>query len=254
MNSGGTNPEQSLLCNNDAIAMKTCGLLAPSSSRKRPRQDVNLHTPASTKALLINEKIQSPVDFLKALFSLNETTKAWMEQQQDYCFSRPSEESVKSYDMAVVKAIREGNAQKLRDMFLQGRTFDASNRFGESLIHMACRRGDMNVIEFLIEEAGVRLDVSDDFGRTPLHDACWTSKPNLDVVGLLLKKVPPNMFLMEDVRGHTPFHYARREHWPTWVAFLQENAQLILQRVSILQAIKLIKNEANECSRQKTQQ
>lgn len=180
----------------------------------------------------------NPVAFLKSLFSLKEATKTWMEQQREHRFARPSDDAVESYDLIVVRAIRERNTEKLRHLLRNGKKFDAANKFGESLIHMACRRGDINVIKFLVEEAGVAVDVRDDFGRTPLHDACWTSKPNLDVVGLLLKKVPPTMLLVEDVRGHTPFHYARREHWPTWVAFLREHSHLILKRASIMQGIQ----------------
>lgn len=187
-----------------------------------------------------DEQASNPLAFLKGLFSLNEATKTWMEQQREHRFARPSDDAVESYDLIVVRAIRERNTEKLRLLLHSGKKFDAANKFGESLIHMACRRGDINVIKFLIEEAGVAVDVKDDFGRTPLHDACWTSKPNLDVVGLLLKKVPPTMLLVEDVRGHTPFHYARREHWPTWVAFLREQSHLILKRASIMQGIQLL--------------
>ncbi|CAB9511149.1 ANK [Seminavis robusta] len=240
--------------------MKPCSLLPPSSGKKRGRP-IHGPTPTSTTAgaaaqlavaadvadigslIKIDEKINNPVDFLKSLFSLSDTTKKWMEKKQrknPVGFGRPSEDAVEAYDLIVVRAIRERNVDKLRAMLEEGRKFDASNRFGESLIHMACRRGDLGVIQFLIDEANVRLDVADDFGRTPLHDACWTSKPNLDVVGLLLKKIPPSMLLMEDVRGHTPFCYARKEHRPTWVAFLRDNAHHILQRVSIVQAIELL--------------
>lgn len=229
-------------------AMERCSLLPPSSGKKRCRTSTsapvklnNEPTDTTTVTILDDHKITNPVDFLRALFSLSDTTKKWMEQeQQEYRFHSPAEDAVEAYDLVVVRAIRERNVDKLRDMLHEGRKFDASNKFGESLIHMACRRGDIDIVQFLLEEAHVSLDVSDDFGRTPLHDACWTSEPNLDVIGLLLKKVPPNMLLMEDVRGHTPFHYARKEHYPTWVAFLRENAHVILQRVSIMQAICLL--------------
>jgi ankyrin repeat protein len=189
---------------------------------------------------MLDDKITHPVDLLRALFSLSGSTKKWMEQRQkEHRFHCPTADTVEAYDLVVVRAIRERKVDKLRDMLHEGRRFDASNKFGESLIHLACRRGDIAIIKFLLEEAHVSLDVSDDFGRTPLHDACWTSEPNVDVVELLLKKVPPDMLLMEDVRGHTPFHYARKEHYPTWVAFLRKNAQVILQRVLIVQAICL---------------
>ena len=202
------------------------------------------HSNSKSISPIVSDTIDNPVDFLKTLFSHNETTRAWMEQQQkrsqDYSFSKPSPEELANYDLAVVKAVRERNLTRVQSMFQEGHKFDACNRFGESLIHMACRRGDRDMVAFLLDDARVNPDVCDDFGRRPLHDALWTSQPSLDVVGFLLKKVPPSMFLAEDVRGHTPFHYARREHWPSWVAFLRENAHILLHRVSSMSAIQLV--------------
>lgn len=109
---------------------------------------------------------------------------------------------------------------------------NASNRFGELLIAMARRRGDVDVVHFLIHEANVSLDILDDFGRTPLHDACWTSHlPNIQVMDELLRVCPPDMLLAEDIRGHTPFHYARKEHWEQWEDFLRTQSLLLLNRL-----------------------
>lgn len=182
-------------------------------------------------------RIDHPADYLKAIFSIQDSTKEWI-QRRHFTFSEPAEEAMESYDLTVVRVIRDGNIKKLREMLDEGRQFDACNKFGESLIHMACRRGDVKLVQFLVDEAKVQISICDDFGRTILHDALWTSKPNFEVVAFLLKKVPPSMLLASDVRGHTPFQYARREHWPTWIAFLRENASVILQRVSIMQAFQ----------------
>lgn len=162
------------------------------------------------------------------------------ERNADYGFSKPTPEQLANYDGSVVKAVRERNIIRVREMLADGKQFNACNRFGESLIHMACRRGDKDMIEFLLEDANVNVDVCDDFGRRPLHDALWTSQPNPEVIQLLLTKMPPSMLLVEDVRGHTPFHYSRREHWPIWVAFLKENAALILQRASMVQTVPVV--------------
>ena len=63
---------------------------------------------------------------------------------------------------------------------------DACNRFGESVLHMACRRGSADMVSFFMADCALPVNISDDFGRTPLHDACWTPAPCFDVVGLLL--------------------------------------------------------------------
>jgi hypothetical protein len=43
-----------------------------------------------------------------------------------------------------------------------------------------------------------------------------------------------------DRRGHTPFDYARREHYAEWMSFLQENKALIERRVALVSSMRLI--------------
>lgn len=98
---------------------------------------------------------------------------------------------------------------------------------------MACRRGDVEVVRVLVKEFQVRVDVRDDYGRTPLHDACWTTTPNFEVMDILIDAVDPMLLLAEDVRGHTPFDYARREHWELWLRFLKERKERLLKRLEV---------------------
>jgi len=100
-----------------------------------------------------------------------------------------------------------------------------SNQFNESLIHLACRRGYVDMVKFLIHEAGASLRVRDDYGRTPLHDACWTSQPNVELMELLISECP-DLLLVSDKRGHCPFDYARAENHGIWVKFLRKRQHL----------------------------
>ena len=138
------------------------------------------------------------------------------------------------YDMDVSRAIRTSNLEQVRALFEQGKSFDACNRFGETLIHMACRRGNVDIVNFLIRQAQVRVDVRDDFGRSVCHDACWTSSPNLDVMDVLFKVVPPEYWVSEDKRGHTPFDYVRREHWGVWLKYLRSKEGEIVQKFALV--------------------
>lgn len=96
-------------------------------------------------------------------------------------------------------------------------SLSACNRFSESIVHMACRRSSIEVIKFLIDN-GADITIADDYGRTPLHDACWRPEPCFDIVALLLNH---NLDLLryQDVRGFIPLHYVREEHWLQWCAF-----------------------------------
>lgn len=122
-------------------------------------------------------------------------------------------------------------------MLEEGISLDACNRFGESLIHMACRRGDVNVVSFLLIEARIDINVRDDFGRSCLHDAAWTAEPNFAVMDALLDHAPAALLLSEDVRGHTPFHYARKEHWEAWVSYLKEKEPRINAMLNLVQVV-----------------
>jgi len=162
-----------------------------------------------------------PMDIVeKALSSrgLKCDTKPSMDMAEGY-FTAATE----MYDQETVNAIRSSDVAQLRKLFEQGRVLQCANKNGETLIHLACRRSNRELVSFLVDEAGVSLHVRDDFGRTPWHDACWRTQPELGLLDLLLERVP-ELLLLRDKRGHTPLDYARREHWGVLVPFLREKA------------------------------
>jgi len=84
----------------------------------------------------------------------------------------PSPKRVKDYSSALVQAVGSANMEQLKLFCENGKSMDACNAHGESIIHISCRRGHLNVLMFLIENGGSAF-VLDDFGRSPMHDACW---------------------------------------------------------------------------------
>lgn len=129
-------------------------------------------------------------------------------------------EHVDAYDLEILKAVRESDIPTLQSYHNQGRPLHCANRFGESLLHLACRKALVDVVRFLVEVAQVPIWVKDDMGRTPLADAFWTIEVNLELVDLLLSRAP-ELFWVSDIRGHAPLSYARQEHWPLWCDYLQ---------------------------------
>ena len=82
---------------------------------------------------------------------------------------------------------------------------------------MACRWGQFDIFSLLIAyECEVRI--SDDSGRTPLHDACLAAEPNLLIVETLLK-VDKRMMFFADSRGMIPMAYVRKPHWAQFTRF-----------------------------------
>ena len=135
-----------------------------------------------------------------------------------------SEEEQASYCVDVVSAVRENDLKTIESFHSSGRSLSCCNRFGESLLHMACRRGFESMVLYLVERADVSVRITDDCGRTPLHDGLWNKDCKYAIMDLLVR-TDPILLLTCDKRGHTPFAYARREHWANWRQFLWDRRE-----------------------------
>ena len=203
--------------------------------------------PSTTTSSVTNPKAmkQKPADVLRRILSSDSSsggssssaaaasapqTKQPTSHAKTLTFQKPPEEDVAAYDLETVKAIRANNLDQLRKLWCSGKSMDACNQFGESVLHMACRRGYAKIVEFLLCEVKVRSDRCDDFGRNPFHDALWTSTPNFEVVDLLIDCADPALLLSEDVRGNHPFAYARSDHSEKWIEFLEKRKEKLIQR------------------------
>jgi Ankyrin repeats (3 copies) len=144
----------------------------------------------------------------------------------DY-FPEITDEQVAAYDILVVSACRENDVDRLKALHAEkGMSVSCCNRFGESLLHMACRRGFREMGQFLLEEANVSVRIRDDCGRTPLHDVCWNPQPQVEMAEALVRK-DPSLLLISDKRGSTPFQYSRPQHWPVWRQFVFDHRELL---------------------------
>jgi ankyrin repeat protein len=147
----------------------------------------------------------------------------------DNFFPIITEQQMSAYNMHVVKMARLNDVTGLRKYFEEnGReALDCFNRFGEGLLNMACRRGFVEMAEFLLSpEVNLSARVRDDYGRTPLHDACWHPQPQLAICKWIMER-DPSLFLVADKRGFTPFQYARKNDWTIWRQFLFENKEFL---------------------------
>jgi ankyrin repeat protein len=120
--------------------------------------------------------------------------------------------------MKFIEVVRTSNQSLLKKLLDAGLSPNPCNSFGESILHMLCRRGDHKLLQIFLDY-GCSVQICDDFGRTPLHDACWTTTPCYKCVELLLNK---DRWLLQivDCRGATPLSYVRKEHWNDWKEFL----------------------------------
>jgi Ankyrin repeats (3 copies) len=148
-------------------------------------------------------------------------------------FPAVTEEQKNRYTMEVVQLVRSNDVARVKDLYeAKGRTvLDCYNSFSEGLLHMSCRRGFAEMVDFLLHTVDLDCTVRDDCGRTVLHDACWHPEPQTQIVEWVVNggssasknKNACLLLLVADQRGYTPFQYARPDHFPIWRQFLYDN-------------------------------
>lgn len=155
-------------------------------------------------------------------------------------YLKPTQERIDSYygTPELVNSVRENNFVKVKQLHENKQiTCNACNPFGESILHVACRRGHYQMITFLIDTVGLglsTLQVRDDFHRTPLHDTFWSSsKYKFQIVDYFLRHDDASqnnvveLLFVKDKRGFTPLDYARKDEHQRWFHFLQQRKNLL---------------------------
>jgi ankyrin repeat protein len=136
----------------------------------------------------------------------------------------PSSKEVEDYSVALVSAIKNNDLEGLQNLKENGVSMNACNRFGESVLHLAARRSSVAVVQFLLDNGASPL-VTDDLGRTPLHDACWATTPRLDIAETLLN-VDRRLLRVADKRGLLALEYVSAQHYSEWCAFFNSKKEL----------------------------
>jgi hypothetical protein len=161
--------------------------------------------------------------FDEMISSLGYSTETFCALDTGY-HAKPTKLQKASYGLHLVQAIRASDTSFISKFLKCGVSSNPCNMFGESIVHMVCRRGNFNLLKTFID-GGCSVQVSDDFGRTPLHDACWTSEPCFKSVELVLDK-DIRLFNIRDCRGFTPLNYVKRENWSKWIEFFNSKKHI----------------------------
>lgn len=137
-------------------------------------------------------------------------------------YNTPTDLQKASYDVHLIDLVKNRQIAELRDCLAIGLSTNPCNAWGESVLHLVCRHGSATDVLQVFLGAGADVQVVDDYGRTPLHDACWSVHPCLDSIALLLDR-DVNLLHMRDCRGALPLSYVPESHWANWMAFLSDN-------------------------------
>jgi Ankyrin repeats (3 copies) len=163
-------------------------------------------------------------------------------------YYRPSELQQASYDPYIIRVVKQNRGNELRQLLQGGMSPNPCNTYGESLLHTICRCGNAALLQIMLD-AQSDIEVVDDYGRTPLHDACWSAKEDIfPVIELLLsggvnpsnsRENPnstncvgrgPAMFYLADCRGSVPLQYVARDHWGEWIQWLEAHKDIYWPR------------------------
>ena len=151
-----------------------------------------------TKTFGLHEGMK-PVDFVDTMLSrLGYPVARWRAPR----VSRPPQgvEEQSRYGL-LVSALRKGGCAMLVEALkMPGCDAVASNRTGHTLLHCAARLGDEAAVKLLLER-GANPAVSDDCGKTALHDACWAVNLNKGILRLLVDRDPNLLFATDRFRA-----------------------------------------------------
>lgn len=192
------------------------------------KSTISVSHPPQKKPRLSPAQLATPTKFVQLIHKRQNIDAEEVATKANARFLHQSPERLEAYE-ATSKAVRDNDLQKLKELHESGVLLDSCNKFGDSPISIACRRGMTSIVKYLVEEAKVSLFVRDDFLRTPLHDACWTAEPNFDIVEMLLKEAP-ELLVLHDSRGATPFDYIRANHSKPWIEFLARRKGMLLPK------------------------
>jgi len=163
------------------------------------------------------EENMAPQDYLAKLLGVECPKFSFDSLEGFFLPSRP--EHVEAWNSELVGAIRNQDlAAALKKMHKEGKRLQACNQFGESIIHLCIRRGSPEQLKFLIFKVLISTRVCCDYGKTPLHDACWcmSSEKEGDAAfqktEIMLRECPM-MLHIADKRGFTPLSYVPKCKW-----------------------------------------
>jgi hypothetical protein len=173
----------------------------------------------------------SPQDYLDGMVKSRGYSSTSCSTLSTAYYNKPSPFQLASYGVYMINLVRDGDVQGLQEALDLGLSPNACNAYGESIVHNVCRRSDDQMLDVLLR-AGCEIQISDDNGRTPMHDACWTAQPNFLIVEKLLDRDIQLLF-MSDNHGFLPLSYTRKDHWSEWLQFLQSKKDTYWPRTKV---------------------
>lgn len=174
-----------------------------------------------SKEKTISTAERSPQQFLDVMWRARGYSRELFSTLETAYHNSPSALQVASHHNRLVEMVRADEIEELRSLMKLGISQNPSNENGESLIHEVCRLGKHELLDMLLSEFSADVLISDNSGRTPLHEACLggPNEPHFGVVDILAAK-DARMFSLKDQDGKTPLDCVPFMQWGAWIDFL----------------------------------
>jgi len=125
-------------------------------------------------------------------------------------------------------ACRFGHIDIVELLLDQNVDINQINRCGQTSLHIACEKGQENIIKLLLQQNNIELNIIDKNGSTPLHLACRHGHEN--IVKLLLQKNKIDLNQM-DKKGKTALHIACEKEHKNIVALIIKQPHIMVNQI-----------------------
>ena len=139
----------------------------------------------------------------------NDSTVAVLKYLVTECGCNPLEESDSNHIISPLeKSILAGNL-KLVKALMSANLINVNhlNSRGDSMLHVACRHEQVDIVKFLVEDQYCSQMIQNHAGKLPIHIACESN--SLDIVKLVSSNCKINT---KTAAGETPLHIACRHN------------------------------------------
>lgn len=113
---------------------------------------------------------------------------------------------------------------KIHEYVYSGYSINKTNEYGNTLLHLACRKRNYKLVNILLDNYEARIDIKNKDGKTPLHMAIIYGSNNIayylfkmadaenDIntsTNTIIKmmELSPHVLMMEDNDNKTPMYY-----------------------------------------------
>jgi hypothetical protein len=144
--------------------------------------------------------------------------------QSAYC-NEPTPLQKASYGGYLLDIVSNRDGKALDSLLSYGISQNPSTEYGDSLVHLLCRRGDARLLDIVLDSnkrsycRRSPLQVANYMGRTPLHETCCAPRTSFVIVDKILKD-DPRLLFMADIHGNLPLDYVCKEQWAESIEYI----------------------------------